>query len=255
MSNVKEIYSELDALIPRELSAAWDNDGLMVCPDGKREVRRVLLSLDATAAVVDEAKDFDLVITHHPMIFRKICSVTEEQFVSKKVIDLISRGVSVMSFHTRFDAMDGGMNDILASKLGLSNVRKFGDAESPTLGRIGDIAPTDAAALSEKIKKTLLSPFVLCADSGKKIKKVAVCGGDGGDFIIPAKAAGADALVTGRAGYNRMVDAVDDGITVIEAGHYYTEAIFAEYFEAFFAANHPEITVVRSAHGCAIKAI
>lgn len=255
MSNVKEIYSELNALIPHELSAAWDNDGLMVCPNGKREVRRVLIALDATAAVVDEAKDFDLIITHHPILFRKIGAVTEEQFVSKKVIDLISRGLSVMSFHTRFDAMDGGMNDIFAAKLGLSNVGKFGDAESPTLGRIGCVAPTDASALTEKVKKTLGAPFILLADSGKPIEKVAVCGGDGGDFIIPAKAAGADALVTGRAGYNRMVDAIDDGITVIEAGHYYTEAIFAEYFEAFFAANHPEVTVVRSAHGCAIKAI
>ncbi|MBR7082611.1 MAG: Nif3-like dinuclear metal center hexameric protein [Clostridia bacterium] len=255
MSNVKEIYSELDALIPHELSAAWDNDGLMVCPDGKREVRRVLLALDATSAVVDEAKDFDLIITHHPILFRKIGAVTEEQFVSKKVIDLISRGVSVMSFHTRFDSMDGGMNDIFAAKLGLSNVGKFGDAESPTLGRIGDIAPTDASALTEKVKKTLGAPFVLCADTGKTIKKLAVCGGDGGDFILPAKAAGADALLTGRAGYNRAVDAIDSGITVIEAGHYYTEAIFAEYFEAFFKTHYPEITVTRSSRGCAIKAI
>ena len=255
MSTVKEIYSELDALIPRELSAAWDNDGLMVCPDGNREVRRVLLALDATAAVVDEGRDFDLIITHHPIIFRKIGAVTEESFVSKKIIELISRGVSVMSFHTRFDSMDGGMNDIFAAKLGLSNVGKFGDAESPALGRIGSVAPTDAAALAKIIKKTLGAPFVLLADSGKPIEKVAVCGGDGGDFIIPAKSAGADALVTGRAGYNRAVDAIDDGITVIEAGHYYTEEIFAEYFEAFFAANHPDVTVVRSAHGCAIKAI
>lgn len=255
MSNVKEIYSELDALIPRELSAAWDNDGLMVCPDGKREVRRVLLSLDATAAVVDEAKDFDLVITHHPLLFRKLGEVTEDFFVSKKVIDLIRLRTAVMSFHTRFDAMDGGMNDILANKLGLTSVEKFGDAESPTLGRIGEIAPISADALSEKIKKTLGAPFVLCADTGKPIKKLAVCGGDGGDFILPAKAAGADALLTGRAGYNRAVDAIDSGITVIEAGHYYTEAIFAEYFEAFFKTHYPEITVTRSSRGCAIKAI
>lgn len=255
MSNVKQIYSELDALIPRALSAAWDNDGLMVCPDGELEVRRVLLALDATEAVCEEGRDFDLIITHHPIVFRKIGSVTEDMFVSRKIINLIKSQTSVISFHTRFDAMDGGMNDILAAKLGLCDVQKFGDAESPTLGRVGNVAPSDAKALCEKVKSALGSPFVLCADSGRKISRLAVCGGDGGDFITPAKNVGADALLTGRAGYNRAVDAIDDGITVIEAGHYYTEAIFAEYFERFFAANHPEIDVVRSSHGCAIKTI
>ena len=255
MATVKEIYSALDALIPRELSAPWDNDGLMVCENGDREVKTVLLALDATAAVCADGAKFDLIITHHPLLFRKLGEVTEDFFVSKKVIDLVKSRTAVMSFHTRFDALDGGMNDILAKKLELQNVAKFGDAESPTLGRIGDIAPTSADALSEKIKKTLGAPFVLVADTGRTIKKLAVCGGDGGDFISPAKAAGADALLTGRAGYNRAVDAIDDGITVIEAGHYYTEAIFCEYFEDFFKTHYPEITVTRSSRGCAIKAI
>lgn len=255
MATVREIYSSLDALIPRELSAPWDNDGLMVCENGDAEVKTVLLALDATAAVCADGEKFDLIVTHHPLLFRRLGEVTEDFFVSKKVIGLIRSRTAVMSFHTRFDAMDGGMNDILSKKIGLKNVAKFGDAESPTLGRIGDIAPTSAAALSEKIKKTLGAPFVLCADTGRPIKKLAVCGGDGGDFITPAKAAGADALLTGRAGYNRAVDAIDDGITVIEAGHYYTEAIFAEYFEDFFKARYPDITVVRSPRGCTIKAI
>lgn len=255
MATVKEIYSALDALIPRELSAPWDNDGLMVCENGDREVKTVLLALDATAAVCAEGEKYDLIVTHHPLLFRKLGAVTEDFFVSKKVLDLVRSRTAVMSFHTRFDAMDGGMNDILARKLNLKNIAKFGDAESPTLGRIGDITPTSAEALSEKIKKTLGAPFVLLADTGKKIKKLAVCGGDGGDFIAPAKAAGADALLTGRAGYNRAVDAIDDGITVIEAGHYYTEAVFAEYFEDFFKTHYPEIAVTRSPRGCAIKAI
>jgi len=172
MATVREIYSALEALIPRELSAPWDNDGLMVCADGDAEVKTVLLALDATAAVCAEGAKYDLIVTHHPLLFRKLGEVTEDFFVSKKVIDLIRSRTAVMSFHTRFDAMDGGMNGILANKLGLTSVEKFGDAESPTLGRIGEIAPISADALSEKIKKTLGAPFVLCADTGKPIKKL-----------------------------------------------------------------------------------
>ena len=255
MATVKQIYSELDALIPRALSCPWDNDGLMVCPDGGSEVERVLLSLDATAAVCREAAGFDLILTHHPMIFRRLSSVTDENFISEKVISLIGGGTSVMSFHTRFDACDGGMNDILAEKFGLSDTVKFGDAESPTLGRIGTISPVTAAALCDTAKKILGAPRVLLSDSGKTITRLAVCGGGGKSMIIPALDMGADALLTGECDYNAAIDARDAGLTVIEAGHYYTEAVFAGFFERFFDENHPDITVVRSHVGCEIKTL
>jgi len=255
MATVKQIYSEFDALIPRSLSAAWDNDGLLVCPDGNRQVRRVLLALDATRSVCKEAEGFDLIVTHHPIIFRKTGEVSDQKPLTEKIIGLIRLNVAVMCFHTRFDACDGGMNDILAEKLGISNVEKFAPQGDVLLGRIGDIAPTDAKALSEKVKSVLLSPLVLCADAGRTISRLAVCSGDGGEYIDAALAAGADAVVTGRGGYNRNIDARDAGITVIEAGHYYSEAIFAEYFERFFADAHPDIEVVRSKVGCEIKII
>lgn len=254
MATVKQISGELDAMIPRSLSCDWDNDGLLVCPKGSKRVRRVLLALDATKSVCEEAKDFDLLITHHPIIFHKIGEMSDQKQHTKKIIDLICSHTAVMSFHTRFDAADGGINDILAEKLGISDVKKFAPEGEIPIGRIGNVAPTDAKSLCEKVKSALGSPFVLCADAGKTISRLAVCGGDGGDYIDAALAAGADAIVTGRGGYNRNIDARDDGITVIEAGHYYSEAVFAEYFEKFFAENHPEIEVVRSKIGCEIKA-
>lgn len=255
MASVKEIYRELDALIPRSLSASWDNDGLMVCPDGEREVRRVLLSLDATAAVCREADGCELILTHHPVIFRRQGDVSSERPLGEKIISLIKKDVAVMSFHTRFDACDGGMNDILARKFGLSNVQKFGDDEAPTLARIGDVDKISTPELCEKVKLTLGTPRLLCADARKPIKRLAVCGGGGGDFLIPALELGADAIITGECSYNSAIDARDAGITVIEAGHYYTEAVFAAFFEEFFAKNHPNIEVVRSRVGCEIQAI
>ena len=255
MATVKQIYGELDALVPKSLSASWDNDGLLVCPDSNKQVRRVLLALDATKRVCGEAKDFDLVITHHPIIFKKTGEISDQKPLTEKIIGLIYSGTAVMCFHTRFDACGGGINDILAEKLGISNAEKFGPEGDVPLGRVGIIAQTDAKSLCEKVKSALGAPFVLCADAGKTISRLAVCGGDGGDFIDAALCAGADAIVTGRGGYNRNIDARDAGITVIEAGHYYSEAPFAEYFEKFFADAHPEIEVVRSKVGCEIKAI
>ena len=255
MATVKQIYSELDALIPRALSAPWDNDGLMVCPDKNKEVRRVLLSLDATAEVCKRARDYDLIITHHPMIFRKLPAVTDENFISEKVISLIESKTAVMSFHTRFDASDGGMNDILAEKFGLFDVEKFGDAESPTLGRVGSVEPISAGALCEIVKSVLGAPRVLLSDSGKTVSRLALCGGGGRSFIQPALAAGADALITGESDYNSALDARECGITLIEAGHYYTEAVFTSFFERFFSSNYPDIKVDISDIGCEIKTL
>lgn len=257
MATVKEISNKLEALIPKALSCEWDNDGLLICPDTERTVSKVLLALDATDAVCRYAEEIgaDLVVTHHPVIFSKLASLVSDSEKSAKAVRMIKSGVSVMSFHTRFDAMTGGINDILANKLGLENIIAPENAGEFSMCRMGDISETSAASLAENVKSALSSPAVLYTDAGKPIKMIAVCGGDGKDFIYDAKNAGADAFVTGRAGYNIMLDARDAGISVIEAGHYFTEIIFLEYFDSFFAENYPEIEVVHSPIGCEIKCI
>lgn len=255
MATVSMIYSELDERIPRSLSATWDNDGLLVCPNGKKEVKRVLLALDATSDVCDEGKDYDLIITHHPVIFKPLREVGDTSPIPSKILKLIQNDTAVMSFHTRFDAACGGINDILSKKLGLLDITPFGDESSPTLGRIGTIEKTSPTELAMMVKDVLGSPFVLYTDAKKPISRVAVCGGDGGSFISPAIAARADALITGRGGYNSNIDARDAGLSIIEAGHYFTEAIFCEYFTEYFKENHKEITVDISRIGCEIHAI
>ena len=221
---VSELYQFLDARLPRDLSCEWDNDGLMCCPDPTREVKRVLLALDITEAIVDEAveKGCDVILSHHPLVFRPVRVLTPEGGVPRKLIRLVQNGISAMSFHTRLDAVTGGVNDVLAAALGLLNISAFGP-EGEQMGRIGSLsAPMSLDAFAEQVKKTLGAPFVLVSGAGE-VSRVAVLGGEAGDFIGTAESAGADVLVGGRLGYHAMTDAPESEIALVEAGHYYTE--------------------------------
>ena len=221
---VSELYRFLEDKMPRGLSCEWDNDGLMCCPDPAREVKKVLFALDITEAVVEMAieKGCDVILSHHPLVFRPVKALTTEGGVSRKLIRLVQNGISAMSFHTRLDAVCGGVNDVLAATLGLENVSAFGP-EGEQMGRIGSLlAPLSLEMFAERVKKTLGAPFVLVSGAGQ-VSRVAVLGGEGDDFIGAAEAAGADVLVSGRLGYHPMTDAPEGGIALIEAGHYYTE--------------------------------
>ena len=220
---VKELYSKLDSDIPRSLSCEWDNDGLMCCPDGQAEVRRVLVTLDVTADTIQKAIDerYDVIVSHHPFIFKGLKSVSEENFISDKAIRLIQNGISVFSFHTRLDALVGGVNDCLADLIGLKNTEPFGECG---IGRIGELEiPMSGEELAGRVKALLGADGVLLSDSKKPCVRVAVLGGEGGDDIADAMRMGADAYVSGRLGYHPMTDAPDMGITLIEAGHFFTE--------------------------------
>ncbi len=220
-----ELYNFLNNAIPSSLCCEWDNDGLMCCPDKGREINRALITLDITADAVEYAKQggFDVIISHHPLIFKGIKSITPDACVSAKAIELIRSGISAMSFHTRLDALSGGVNDMLAKKLGVKNTVAFG-ADGEEIGRIGELdKPMALSEFARLVKDALGAPAVLCADAGKQVKKVALLGGEGGDDIAAAAAAGADTYVSGRLGYHAMTDAPECGMNLIEAGHFYTE--------------------------------
>ncbi len=223
--NVRELYDYLNKIIPPSLSCGWDNDGLMCCPDPDREVKRALIALDVTGAVADEAVDggFDLIVSHHPLIFTPLKSLTPDNGVAGKLINLIRAGISVMSFHTRLDAVGGGVNDILADMLGIGNAIPFGK-DGEALGRIGKIErPTTLDDFSRRVKAALGAPGVLVSGCGRLVSNVAVLGGGGKDDIIYAKLAGADTYVSGRIGYHEMMAAEEIGMNLIEAGHFFTE--------------------------------
>ena len=223
--NVKELYKYLSEQIPASLSCSWDNDGLMCAPDSSAPVSRVLITLDITREVTDKAirEGYDLVISHHPLIFKGVKSLTDDAYVSAKLIELVRAGVSAMSFHTRLDAVEGGVNDILAKTLGLKDTAPFGIDPTP-IGRIGTLEePMELCNFAVLVKRALGAPCVSYADAGKKVEKVAVLGGSGSDDIAAAIFAGADTYVSGELGYHHLTDAPDGEINLIEAGHFYTE--------------------------------
>lgn len=242
--NVRELYEHMSKKIPSALSCDWDNDGLMCCPKAEREVKRVLVTLDITSDAVKLAmkNGCDVIISHHPLIFKPVKSLTNDGGTSAKLIKLVQNGMSAMSFHTRLDVLPGGVNDALCEKLGLKNVEPFGD-DGIMMGRIGEVDATTLDEFAARVKNALGSPMVLY--SGElPVQKVAVLGGNGDDFIGAAKRAGADTYVSGRLGYHAMQDAKENGINLIEAGHYFTEIPVLPYLADMVKAADRNIEIV-----------
>lgn len=217
-----ELYTKLSELYPKELSCEWDNDGMMCAIDLNSNVKRVLISLDVTMDTVDYAIDngFDTIISHHPLVFRSQKSLIPLNYTQEKLIKLIKHNICVMSFHTRLDATQNGVNDTLAGILGVINLEV--DKCDP-VGRIGELSrEMELSTFAENVKIALHSPFVLY--NGKRtVKKIYLVGGDGKGLIENAILHGADTILTGRASYNTIIDANDMNLNIVEAGHFFTE--------------------------------
>ncbi len=241
---VTELYKFLDRKIPSSLSCEWDNDGLMCCPEPDKDVKRVLITLDITSEAIKEAamRECDVIISHHPLIFKGIKSVNENGTVSKKVIELIKNGISAFSFHTRLDALNGGVNDILSELLELDNISCFGECD---IGRVGELREqTNLDSFARFVKERLNAPAVLTADANRAVKRIALLGGEGGDDIEAAKSTGADTYISGRLGYHEMTDAPEMGINLIEAGHFYTEYPVCTFLEKLVKNADSQIEVI-----------
>lgn len=241
--NVNELYLYLNEKIPSALSCDWDNDGLMVAANCDRKVNKILLALDVTDSVVREAKErgCDTIISHHPLIFKPLSSLNTSDPVAKTAIACVVDDIAVMSFHTRLDALVGGVNDVLAELIGVMDTSEFGP-HGEEIGRIGVLEhETTPKQLALQIKKILGADSVRLTDASRPVKKVALLGGGGKDYVIPAKLAGADAFVTGEINYNTAVTARDCGISVIEAGHYFTEAPVMAFIKELVKREFPSV--------------
>ncbi len=243
MPTVNELYSYLDSLIPSELSCEWDNDGLLCCAEKSAEASRVLITLDITDSAINYAKEngFDVILSHHPIIFKGVKAVNTDVGVSKRLIELIKANVTAMSFHTRLDTVSSGVNDALAAVLGLKGVKTF-ETEGLEMGRVGElprVMSQDELALY--IKEKLGAPYVNYNGATGEIKYLAVLGGAGEDEIGAAAKAGADAYLTGELGHHFLTDAKDFGIALFEAGHHFTEFPVCKALEAMVNARFPDI--------------
>lgn len=239
---VGTLYAELEKRIPRALSCEWDNDGLMCCADAESEVRRVLVALDVTGDTVRRAIDgwYDLIVSHHPMIFRPLRALEPGNYVAARATELVRAGVSVMSFHTRLDAVAGGVNDTLAGLLGLRDAAPFGDG----IGRVGTLDSAHTLCeFVELVKSVTGAPAVLCGDAGLPVRRVALLGGSGSDDVPAALAAGADTYLTGELAYHHLCDAREMGLNLLAAGHFHTENPVCRTLAGMLTEIDPALTV------------
>ncbi len=233
---IKAIYDLLDEIAPFDTAADFDNCGLSV-GSFEKDVSKILVALDVTSEVVEEAKTMgaELVITHHPLIFTPVSSVTEDTLLYKAIVS----GISFISSHTCLDKAVGGVNHCLADKVG---IKSLVDCPEDEFLKMGDIEPMTADEFAEKIK-SVLGGKVTYTDSGKIIKKVALCSGSGGDLVRASSLAGADALLTGEAKHHEILDSREAGIALFVAGHYETEAVVLEYLKSSIEKRFPSIEV------------
>ena len=241
--NAKQLYQKFEERIPSSLREPWDNDGVMCLPDGSSKILRALVALDVTEEIVDYAieRGFDLIVSHHPLIFKPLSSLDEENHISRKLIKLVCSGITVFSFHTRADKLVGGVNDRLAEILGMYDTVPFGEGD---LGRVGTIEePMELQDFAYRVKQLVGADAVRYADGFSDVHKVAVVGGDGKSYVKAAIDAGADTFLSGRIGYNVMEEATEMGINLIEAGHFYTESHISEFFRDLINEFDPDIYV------------
>ena len=217
MPNVREIYEYINSFAPFETQESWDNSGLLL-GDPDKQVKTVAVMLDATKKTVAAAKEkgADMIVTHHPVIFSALKKIT----AGSVVYDLITSGISVVSAHTCWDSAAGGVNDTLAEILGFENVQPI-ELEGTAMARIAEVEPMTGEELATLVKNKLGCHLRL-ADSGKKITKVALCGGSASSLVYEAIGK-ADAFITGDLSHHVFLDAADSGMTVIAAGHFETE--------------------------------
>ena len=248
-----KVIEKLEELSPLEYAEEWDNIGLLV---GRRdkEVKRIYIALDATDDVIEEAVrlNADFLLTHHPLIFHKMSRVNTDDFIGRRVYTLIRNDISYYAMHTNFDVM--GMADEAADNMGLIgrevlDVTYEDDIAKEGCGRIGKLPKImTLRECADYVKEHFNVPNVrVYGDLDDKIEMAAVMPGSGGSFIKNALSAGADVMITGDIDHHEAIDAVAQGIHIIDAGHYGIEKLFIPFMEEFIKRELPGIEIYKAA--------
>lgn len=246
----KDLINVLEATYPKTAALDFDNVGLLV-GKAQKEVNTVYLALDATDKVIEDAKKAgaDMLITHHPLIFSALKRVTDEDFISRRILKLIQYDISYYAMHTNYDVL--GMAELSGDILKLSDTEVLditsGTMEQPEgIGRIGNLTePMTLEACCRYVKNKLkLGSVKVFGDMDSNVRRLAVSPGSGKTAVKPAIEKKADVLVTGDIGHHEGLDAVEQGLAVIDAGHYGTEYIFIEDIMNFLHGKLPCLNVV-----------
>lgn len=243
----REIIEQLNKLAPETIACSWDNPGLLA-GRFEKEVKKIYLALDADDPVIEEAvkAGADMLITHHPLIFKSLKQINDGDFIGRRIIRLIQADISCYAMHTNFDSAPGCMADLAAKKIGLTGaevLEKEGEWEGTAygIGKTGHLAvPMTLSELAEQVKERFSLPFVTVygdLESKKKLSFCAVSPGSGRSMVSSALQAGVQVLITGDIGHHEGIDSVAGGMAVIDAGHYGLEHIFAEFIEEYLREN------------------
>lgn len=258
---VRDICALIEALAPLRYGENWDNPGLTV-GDPDAPVRHIYIGFDSDLPTIREAiaAGADFLLTHHPLIFRAVKNLRTDTLAGKKISLLIRNGVAFYGSHTPFDAAPGGMADLAAQRLGLTGcTRLLPQAEDGVgIGVVGELPqPMAARDFAAYVKERFGVPYVqlfaaeqpdtgsaATTESGKQIRRVAVLPGGGNGDLEEAICAGADAYVAGDISHHTALDAMDQGVTVVNAMHYGTEYYFMDKMEAYLREKLPAQIVI-----------
>ena len=242
---VKDIIKVIENFAPLSIQEGWDNSGLCV-GSPEDEVTSVLLALDCTPELVDEAVacGADMIVTHHPLIFSGLKKISPEDMVGEAVIKAIRAGISIYAAHTSADKVLEGVSGAMAAKLGLVNVTVLDeDGEGTGLGAVGDLPqPMTAEQAVAFVKdRFALKAMKTSRPSDGMISRVAMCGGSGGSLIKAARKAGAQLYISGDISYHNFF--TPDGFMIMDIGHYESEIEIVDILFSLIKKNFPTFAV------------
>ena len=248
----KLVFDALEQYAPLPLQDSYDNAGLQIGLTAEQEVTGALLCLDVTEAVIDEAERMgcNLIVAHHPLLFRGLKSITGQSHVERCVIKAIQKGIGIYAAHTNLDNAEGGVNYRIAATLGLTCL-SFLDAKPGAVaagaGVIGELPVVeDELEFLERVKALF---GIRCMRHnqlrGRKIRRVALCGGAGGFLLSDAIARGADAFLTGEMRYHDYFGHEDE-LLIAEMGHYESEQYTIDLLAEVLHRQFPELKIVRT---------
>ncbi|MDL2207030.1 Nif3-like dinuclear metal center hexameric protein [Eubacteriales bacterium OttesenSCG-928-N13] len=217
---VQQIAQLIDQMAPFDTAVSYDNVGLLVGhPDS--QVDKILVALDLTMGAIEEAQQMraQLIVTHHPVMFHARKNLREDEAEGALLCALVRSGIAMIAAHTNFDAARGGVSEVLAETVGITNLEPIADG----LVTIGDYDGTLDKLMQDV--RALINPNARLYGKDKPLKRVAACGGAGSDFWIHAQQAGADAYLLGEVRHYDALAAVQSGMPLIDAGHYETERL------------------------------
>lgn len=250
MPTINDIINEIERLAPPALQESWDNTGWQLLPVGTdEECRSLTVCVDVTPEVVDEtiAAGSNLIVSHHPLIFKGLRSLTGATPQQRALLAATRAGVAIYSSHTALDSADGGVNTTLARRLGLvasSPLAPTAPGAATGLGAVGNLAePMSREEFIGHVKRVYGSPRVrVTRGTGRPISRVALCGGSGGEFITAAIAAGADAYVTSDVRYHDFLDHGRE-ILIVDTGHFESENCTKSIFSEIISEKFPNFAV------------